>query len=133
LSGTSASCGLRPYRRRTEGRESVWNKDGAQNGPGAAHGVAFNANYLIQPNVMIFGRGGWSAGWQLDRNLNFGLGWRPNQEYSDLFGIGGGWAHRFQLTTQLAITPDVQWILHPALNPNTGSLWVASLRARIAF
>lgn len=128
---------------------TLWNKDAEQNGPGAAHGVAFNANYLIQPNVMIFGRGGWSEGWQLDRNLNFGLGWRPNQEYSDLFGIGGGWAqpanpilrdqyifeafYRFQLTTQLAITPDVQWILHPALNPNTGSVWVASLRARITF
>jgi porin len=103
----------------------------------------------VQDNVMLFGRGGWSGGWQLDRNLNFGLGWRPNQEYSDLFGIGGGWAqpanptlrdqyifeafYRIQLTTQLAITPDVQWILHPSLNPNTGSLWVASLRARIAF
>jgi carbohydrate-selective porin OprB len=98
---------------------------------------------------MVFGRGGWSEGWLLDRNLNFGIGWQPNQEYSDLFGIGGGWAqpsnpnlrdqyifeafYRFQLTTQLAITPDVQWILHPTLNPNTGSIWVASLRARLTF
>jgi porin len=128
---------------------TLWDKDAEQNGPPAAHGAAFNANYLIQPNVMIFGRGGWSEGWQLDRNLNFGLGWRPNMEYSDLFGVGGGWAqpantnlrdqyifeafYRFQLTPQLAVTPDVQWILHPSLNPNTGSLWVASLRARITF
>jgi porin len=128
---------------------TLWDKDAEQNGPGAAHGVAFNANYLIQPNMMIFGRGGWSEGWQLDRNLSAGFAWRPVQEYSDLFGIGGGWAqpanpilrdqyifeafYRFQLTTQLAITPDVQWILHPALNPNTGSVWVASLRARITF
>ena len=68
---------------------------------------------------------------------------------SGLFGIGGGWAqpsnsalrdqyifeafYRFQLTTQLAITPDVQWILHPTLNPNVGSIWVASLRARVTF
>ena len=67
------------------------------------------------------------------------------QEYSDLFGIGGGWAqpanpnlrdqyifetfYRSQLTPQFAVTPDVQWILHPTLNPNTGSIWVASLRA----
>ena len=128
---------------------TLWDKDAEQNGPAAAHGVAFNANYLVQDNVMLFGRGGWSEGWQLDRNLSFGLGWRPNQEYSDLLGIGGGWAqpanpnlgdqyifeafYRLQLTPQLAITPDVQWILHPTLNPNTGSVWVASLRARISF
>jgi porin len=98
---------------------------------------------------MLFGRGGWSDGWQLDRNLSAGVAWRPVQQYSDLFGVGAGWAqpanptlrdqyifeafYRFQLTPQLAITPDVQWILHPTLNPNTGSIWVASLRARIAF
>ena len=128
---------------------TLWNKDAEQNGPAAAHGVAFNANYLVQDNVMVFGRGGWSEGWQLDRNLSAGIAWRPVEHYSDLFGIGGGWAqpanpnlrdqyifeafYRFQLTTQLAITPDIQWILHPTLNPNTGSLWVASLRARITF
>jgi hypothetical protein len=128
---------------------TLWNKDAEENGPGAAHGVALNANYLIRDNVMIFARGGWSEGWQLEKNVNLGFGWRPNLEYSDLFGLGGGWAqpsnpsfrdqyifeafYRFQLTTQLAITPDVQWILHPALNPNAGSLWVASLRARVAF
>jgi hypothetical protein len=71
---------------------TLWNKDAEQNGPAAAHGVAFNANYLIQPNLMLFGRGGWSEGLQLDRNLNAGVGWRPTQEYSDLFGIGAGWA-----------------------------------------
>ena len=128
---------------------TLWDKDAEQNGPPAAHGVAFNANYLVQPNLMLFGRGGWSEGWQLDRNLSFGAAWRPTQEYSDLLGVGGGWAqpanpnlrdqyifetfYRFQLTTQLAITPDVQWILHPTLNPNAGSIWVASLRMRLAF
>ncbi len=128
---------------------TLWSKDAEQNGPPAAHGAAFNANYLVQKNVMVFARGGWSEGWQLDRNLSAGFGWRPNVEYSDLFGVGTGWAqpaspnlrdqfiyeafYRFQLTTQLAITPDVQWILHPTLSPNNGSLWVASLRARITF
>jgi|HubBroStandDraft_1064217.scaffolds.fasta_scaffold28793_1 porin len=128
---------------------TLWDKDAEQNGPPAAHGVAFNANYLIQPNLMLFGRGGWSEGWQLDRNLSFGAAWRPTQEYSDMLGVGGGWAqpanpnlrdqyifetfYRFQLTTQLAITPDVQWILHPTLNPNAGSVWVASLRMRLTF
>jgi hypothetical protein len=72
--------------------------------------------------------------------LNTGLGWRPFQQYSDLVGVAARWAepanhnlrdqyvfegfYRFQLTSQLAVTPDLQWILHPTLNPNTGSLWL---------
>jgi porin len=99
--------------------------------------------------MMAFLRGGWSEGWQLDRSLNAGWGWRPFQQYSDLVGVAAGWAepanhalrdqyvaegfYRFQLTSQIALTPDLQWILHPTLNPNVGSLWVGSLRARITF
>lgn len=128
---------------------TLWNKDAEQNGPPAAHGAAFNANYLIRDDMMVFARGGWSEGWLLDRNLNAGIGWRPPVQFSDLFGIGAGWAqpanpalrdqyifeafYRFQVTPQLAVTPDVQWILHPAANPNADSLWVASLRLRVTF
>jgi len=63
------------------------------------------------------------------RVLRLGAGREPEPE--GLVYIPG--VYRLLLTTQLAITPDVQWILHPALNPNTGSLWVASLRARNTF
>jgi porin len=128
---------------------TVWNKDAEQNGPPAAHGVAFNANFLVSPNIMVFGRGGLSEGWLIDRNLSFGLGWRPTEHYSDLFGIGAGWAqpansvlqdqyifevfYRFQVTPNLAITPDVQLIEHPTLAPDVDSLWVLSLRGRVTF
>ena len=128
---------------------TLWNKDAEVNGPPAARGVAFNANYLVQDNVMVFARGGWSDGWQLDRNVSVGVGWRPFPEYSDLLGVGAGWAHpaapslrsqyvyeafyRFQITPQLAITPDLQYIQNPTLNPGTSSLWIASLRARVTF
>jgi porin len=128
---------------------TLWDKDNQENGPPSARGVAFNANYLVRDDIMVFGRGGWSEGWQLDRNLAAGVAWRPLQEYSDLLGVGGGWAqpanpilrdqyileafYRFQVTSQFAITPDVQWILHPALDPSTDSMWVASLRARLTF
>jgi porin len=99
--------------------------------------------------MMAFLRGGWSEGWQLDRSLNAGWGWRPFQQYSDLVAVAAGWAepanhslrdqyvfegfYRFQLTPQLAVTPDLQWVLHPTLTPNAGSLWVGSLRARVTF
>ena len=41
--------------------------------------------------------------------------------------------YRIQLWKQLAITPDVQYIKDPALNPVEDSLWVFGLRARLAF
>jgi porin len=129
---------------------TLWNRDAdPYAGTPYAHGVAFNANYLVQPNVMVFARGGWSEGWQLDRNVSFGVGWQPFADHADLAGVAAGWAqpanptfrsqyvyeafYRFQLTSQVAITPDLQYIQNPALNPGTNSLWVASVRARLAF
>jgi porin len=40
--------------------------------------------------------------------------------------------YRFQLTQQLALTPTLQYLKDPALNPLDDSLWVFGLRARIA-
>ena len=59
------------------------------------------------------------------------LGEPANHNLRDRYFFEG--FYRFQLTSQVAVTPDLQWILHPTLNPNTGSLWVASLRARVTF
>jgi porin len=41
--------------------------------------------------------------------------------------------YRIQLFRELAITPDLQYIKNPALNPAEDSLWVFGLRARLAF
>jgi porin len=41
--------------------------------------------------------------------------------------------YRIQLWKELAITPDLQYIKNPALNPTEDSLWVFGLRARLAF
>jgi porin len=41
--------------------------------------------------------------------------------------------YRIQLWKELAITPDIQYIRNPALNPENTSLWVFGLRARLAF
>jgi porin len=41
--------------------------------------------------------------------------------------------YRIQLFKELAITPDIQYIKDPALNPEESSLWVLGLRARLAF
>lgn len=114
-----------------------------------AKGVAFNANYMAGDSVMWFVRGGISDGWVTDRNLTVGFGYRPTEHYSDLLGVGVGWSepandalrdqitaeafYRFQVTPNLAITPDLQVIWHPSLYPSEDLLVVTSLRARTTF
>jgi len=41
--------------------------------------------------------------------------------------------YRIQLWKEVAITPDIQYIRNPALNPDDSSLWVFGLRGRLAF
>jgi porin len=41
--------------------------------------------------------------------------------------------YRIQLWKEIAITPDIQYIRNPALNPEDDKLWVFGLRARLAF
>ena len=41
--------------------------------------------------------------------------------------------YRIQLWKEIAITPDIQYIRNPALNPGQDDLWVFGLRTRIAF
>ena len=40
--------------------------------------------------------------------------------------------YRLQLSDELAITPDVQLLWNPALNPEEDLIWVFGLRARLA-
>jgi porin len=108
----------------------------------------------VGDNLMWFFRAGLSEGWVNDRAMSVGLGWRPSQQYSDLFGLGLGWVrpnaelvpapfqreqvnaeafYRFHLTPNLAITPDLQAIWNPSLDPGVDMLWVAGLRARVTF
>ena len=119
-----------------------------------ARGLAFNANMTVGDSLMWFLRAGASEGWVSDRAVSAGFGWRPAGHFSDLFGFGVGWVrpnadivpepfqreqwnvetfYRLQLTPNFAITPDLQYIANPSLNPGVDDLWVASLRARITF
>lgn len=114
-----------------------------------SYGVAFNFNRMIQKDVMVFVRGGWSEGWRVRSSLSTGLGWRPTEHHNDLFGFGFGWAkpaldslrdqwsiesfYRYQLTDNFAITPDIQLVINPALNPRKDTLWVFGTRARVSF
>ncbi len=69
--------------------------------------------------------------------LGFGVNWgQPND---DLFGSGLRDQYaiesyfRLQLTREISITPDVQLLINPALNPKKDTIWVFGLRSRFAF
>jgi porin len=70
---------------------------------------------------------------QLGFAYNWGVpnesSWGPdldNQHTLEVF-------YRIQLWKEIAITPDIQYIMNPALNPDDDLLWVFGLRARLAF
>lgn len=128
---------------------TAWYKDAEKGGPPRAKGLAFNANYMVGSNLMWFARAAWSDGWLADRSGAVGIGWRPNQAFSDLFGVAVGGVYpasdslrdqysaevfyRFHVTPNFAITPDLQLQRHPTLAPNRDAIWVFSLRGRMTF
>jgi len=112
-------------------------------------GIVGNASwYFEKPRLLPFLRGGWSDGDAalLDGQVSVGTGKQFRER--DLAGIGVSWGSpsapglRDQWTTELfyriqfrnlAITPSVQWIANPALNPEDDQLFVGSLRGRVVF
>lgn len=67
--------------------------------------------------------------------IGFGLNWgRPNQisfeGVGDQFTAELFW--RYQLTKELAVTPSLQYIKDPALNPDEDTIWAYGLRLRVA-
>jgi carbohydrate-selective porin OprB len=137
---------------------SGWYRNAQQDGTPEAVGIAANANYVVGNDYMVFLRGGWGNGSLFDGFAATGFGWRPPSAPADLFGAGLGWAHpaslvtsvvpgldtlrdqytwevfyRFSVTPNLAVTPDVQLIVHPSLTPAESTLWAFGLRARVTF
>jgi porin len=39
--------------------------------------------------------------------------------------------YRFMLSKHFAVTPSLQYIEDPALNPDDDSIWIAGMRARL--
>ena len=68
--------------------------------------------------------------------LGVGLNWGEVNENSFAPGLKDQTSleayYRFQLTEQFALTPDIQYIKDPPLNPTGDSLWIVGLRARLA-
>lgn len=112
-------------------------------------GVAFSAAKFINDSWMPFLRGGFSdkgTGVVKD-SISAGIGYYFSGS-TDLIGLGLNWGnpsdsslddqytvelfYRFQLAQNIAITPDVQFLLDPALNPEEDFIVVFGIRARVA-
>lgn len=117
-------------------------------------GVAFSFSRLFADTWEPFFRAGYSedGGALWERSVSAGFGYYPGKK-SNVLGVGLNWSrpseevfgpglddqytaeiyYRFQLLKVLTLTPDVQLLINPALNPEEDRLWVFGLRARLAF
>jgi porin len=133
---------------------AVWHIDEREEaGTPSGWGVNLSASKLIGERWMPFLRAGWArdGGSLLDRSLSAGFGYqvfegrdqlgvavnwgRPNKD-----GFGPGlddqWSfevfYRWQILRVLAVTPSLQLLLDPALQPDESSLFMLGLRVRWA-
>ena len=115
-------------------------------------GVAFSHVQHINDQWMPFLRGGYAqdGGSLLQKSVGVGVLYQPNTRGELGFGMNWGEPnettfttglddqytmeafYRFQLTQQFAITPSIEYIKNPALNPQENDIWVVGLRARFA-
>jgi porin len=129
---------------------TLWHVDPRQNaGAPEGWGVAFTAQKFLCDKWLPFFRFGYADGDAALMQTTFSTGLGLQRENRDVAGIGLSWGspadgtlrdqftseffYRFQLTQFLAVTPDVQLIVDPALNPNTDVLALFGVRLRAAF
>ena len=129
----------------------AWHVDDRENvGIDSAHGITFAANWTFDDRWMPFARLGFSKGSAPIYNESITLGMIRKFLYrSDLVGLAANHGSppdsslddqtsieafwRFQFSANLAITPSVQLILDPALNPVDDKVWVWGARFRLTF
>lgn len=130
---------------------TLWHVDEREDvGIGSAHGAALSANWTWNKQWMVFGRAGWSDGdaplYNQSGTLGFG---RLFRGYSDVLGLsvnrGNPSAdglsdqttvelfYRLILAQNLQLTPSIQMLFDPALNPEDDFVWAYGLRIRLSF
>jgi porin len=133
---------------------TLWHVD-ERSDPGVPDGwgIAFSGAWSFEDRWLPFVRAGYAkdGGSLYEGSVSGGVGYYV-ADRRDVFGVGLNWSrpsdttfapglddqytaeifYRVQLAHALAITPDVQLIIDPALNPEHDSIFVASLRIRLA-
>ncbi len=128
---------------------TLWHADKADDGSRPEdYGASFSAAWFIDNTWMPFFRAGASKGRAAlyEKSVSAGIGYFARN--TDLAGIGFNWAeangiagdqetveafYRFSVSPDLQITPSVQYIKDPLLNPSASSITLWSLRARVVF
>jgi porin len=114
-------------------------------------GVNVSWTTYVAGKWLPFVRAGWAddGGSLMQKSVSVGFGYQKNPGKS-LLGVGFNWGepnedtwgvglrdqytaelfYRWQLSKAIAITPDLQVLVNPALDPNAGSIWVFGVRLR---
>ena len=114
-----------------------------------SHGVGMSVNWLFKKKWEPFIKLGISTGTAslMKKSMTVGAIYSLIQN-SDVVGLGFHLGEpsnesirkkqyttelffRLQLAKNLAITPDIQWIYHPANNPQRERVWLFGIRARL--
>lgn len=129
---------------------TLWHTDSRdQAGTPEGWGVAVTAQKFLCEQWLPFVRFGYADGDAALMQTTFSTGLGVRRTNNDVAGIGISFGkpadgslrdqfsseafYRFQLTQFLAITPDVQLIFDPALNPDANVLALFGVRFRAAF
>ena len=132
---------------------TLWHSDGSDvtaSLPG--WGMSFSATHYFENHLNPFIRGGFAndGGTLLQKSLTAGLGYQPKAG-GHLLGVAIGWGepnettfsegldnqftaeifYRLQVSKHFEITPDLQYLINPALNPDESSIFVWGVRGRI--
>jgi porin len=117
-------------------------------------GANFSYAHAFDDRWMPFLRAGYAddGGSVLQKSVSAGLGYQLEDQKS-LLGFGVNWGEpnedtfgpdlgdqvavelfsRLQMTRNFEITPSIQWLNNPALNPAADQSWIFGLRARMFF
>jgi porin len=63
--------------------------------------------------------------------IGLGLNWGEPSDSSLRDQYAGEFFYRFQFAQNFAITPSVQLLVDPALNPDEDQIWILGMRARL--
>ncbi len=128
---------------------TVWQVDERKEaGVEGGYGVSF-ATSLHKANWRPFLRIGYAndAGTLVDRAISIGTGY-DTRDGTDMAGLGVGWGrapdssrdqytleafYRYGLTDFLQVTPEIQYVVNPAFDPETDQILVLGVRLRAFF
>ena len=131
---------------------TLWHIDGRLNGTPDGWGLNASWQRWVNDTWLPFVRGGYTedSGSLMEESVAIGVGHQsaPNR---GVIGAGLHWGSpnpvsfegaddqytaelfwRVPVTKELTLTPDIQYIRDPALNPEENDQWVFGLRARLA-